>query len=98
MVGCTLLFTELFSHFAVPALQFDLCVSSLDQLFHLFPGYLRNRRSRCSLHMGFLDQRFLFEHFFGNALASGPNTLVLQMTHVDFLVWFVRRYEVVRGL
>ena len=94
--------TESFSHLSVPALQFGLRVSVYDHLlsvmFYLFPNDLRNRRSRSSLHICFLGQRLLFLWIFENGLASMPSTFVLKMIHVDFLVWFARQYEAVRGL
>ena len=74
-------------HVGVPA--WPLCVSLLGHLlvvcFIFLPDDLRNRRSRSSLHMGVLDQRFLFEHIFDDDLASLPNTCALERTLVDFL-------------
>ena len=102
MVGCTSRLTELLTLHGVPVFQLGLCVSllghSLSVFFHPFPRYLRSRRSKPSLQMGFLDQRFFFEHLCDNDLSSLPNAIVLEMTHVDYLDWFVRRYEAVCGL
>ena len=71
--------TESFSHLTVPALQFGLRVSVWDHLlsvvFIFFPNDLRIRRSRSSLHLCFIGQRYLFLCIFENGLESMPSTV-----------------------
>ena len=55
-----------------------------------FPNDLRRRRSRFSLPMGFLW------HIRDVDLLTLP-TAMMEMFHVDFFVWFVRRWEAAWG-